>query len=164
MKSKNRAVVKIIIAVFIMAIISIIVFNYLENYIKENFLTVIENQSHLIDDRLATPENPVLSPSGNFVLLVIATEKFNIDYNHIKIHKADKEGNAGKLIIEYDENSAVKYKVRYAWDKNDNIWVYEGNTDTVYYYKKNEDDSWKKIESSYDDKSIPEAMLNGMYN
>ena len=79
-------------------------------------------------DKLATPENPILSPSGKY-LLRIESGFDKARYWKFYIIKKDSEN-----IMYYSRD---KYSIRHTtyitWGKLDNVWVYSGDVGVFYW-------------------------------
>ncbi|MGL5436966.1 MAG: hypothetical protein ACRDBO_16585 [Lachnospiraceae bacterium] len=82
------------------------------------------NKSHLVDEKYATPDNPVLSPSGKYRMEIESGYNGNIYYNSFAIYEAASQG--APLFV-----SGAQYRTRdtlhFMWDENDNIRVYSGD-------------------------------------
>jgi len=104
---------------------------------KDNNNTGYENRSHLINKSLATPENPVKSPSGKYLLIIENGYDGVIHYNQFKIINIDSQNN----IISVEYKSDYKYRTRdtlyFLWDLYDRVWIYSGDIGTTYWEKSN---------------------------
>jgi len=107
------------------------------------------NMSHQENSLFATPDNPVESPSGDFLMVIEAGYNDNVYDNHFVIYKSDKEEQP-KFI------SSKKYRTRdrlyFLWDEADNIWVYSGDSGTALWLKDN--DTWSEQNSAPDYKPV----------
>jgi len=107
------------------------------------------NMSHQENSQFATPDNPVESPSGNFLMVIEAGYNDNAYDNHFVIYKSDDEEQP--IFI-----SSKKYRTRdrlyFLWDEADNIWVYSGDSGTALWLKDN--DTWSEQNSAPDYKPV----------
>jgi hypothetical protein len=95
------------------------------------------NMSHEENVLFATPDNPVSSPSGNYVLTVESGFNDNVYNNHFVVYEA---GDNAPLVFASDKEYRTRDRLYFLWDENDNIWVYSGDIGITLWQK--EDNIW----------------------
>ena len=95
------------------------------------------NRSHEENGAFATPENPVVSPSGDFVMAIEAGFNDNVYDNHFVVYLADIDDDP---LFVSDKNYRTRDRLYFVWDEHDNIWVYSGDIGTTVCLK--ESDIW----------------------
>lgn len=97
---------------------------------------------HDIYQQVATPTNEVLSPSGDFKLVVKESEKDGMEHWYFTV----KDTNNKEIFI-----SNSHYRTRdaliFCWDSSGRIWVYSGDLGT-FIWQKNDEQEWEKFSYS----------------
>ena len=109
------------------------------------------NRSHLIDDRFATPENPVISPSGEYRMVIEPSMADEVFFNHFEVYRARDED---QRIFIGDQRYRTRDRLIFLWDEDDSIWVYSGDTGIAYWQKDGE--TW--ILQDTHPAKLPEAL------
>lgn len=97
------------------------------------------NRSHLLDDGFATPENPVISPSGSYKMVIEPSTADEVYFNHFVIYSAQEDG---QTVFTGDSRYRTRDRLLFLWDEGDNIWVYSGDTGIAYWQK--DGDAWER--------------------
>ena len=91
------------------------------------------NMSHKENIIFATPENPVTSPSGNYVLIIKEGFDDNVYNNCFYIYRVNDMNQSIYVCLK-------KYRTRdrlyFLWDEKDNVWVYSGDIGITLWLKK----------------------------
>ena len=114
-------------------------------YLVLSFSAKLDNAQYR--DILATPENPVVSPSGKYRLLVAETFDGVIHFKRFEIVKAD-----GSTIFICREGFGSHHATLFLWDNEDRVWVYSGDVGTAYWTRVR-DDLW--VKHYYGDENVP---------
>ncbi len=106
---------------------------------------LVTNQSGIPKNKsLATPQNPVISPSGEYQLMI--SEGFNgfYEYAHFSIAK-NRHNTHGdfRIVFSSEEMFRLIGDLRFLWDEKNNVWVYSSDIGT-FYYAKVSDEQWDK--------------------
>ena len=86
-------------------------------------VTRYDNLSHEIDTNLATPMNPVISPSGKFTLVIDKGYDGQVHYNPFKVLSRDK-GKEEQIVFQSAEQYRTRDALFFIWDNEDRVWVY----------------------------------------
>ena len=97
------------------------------------------NVSHLENEKFATPVNPVISPSGKYLMVITEGFDDNVYDNTFAVFLKD---NTGELIFTAENSYRTRDRLYFLWDDSDNIWVYSGDIGTTFWQYEN--DTWKK--------------------
>lgn len=123
-KKKKLILIGAVILITIIAICLLVLFLWRMTatfMFLENFS--VENESHLIDERFATPENIVISPSELYTLNVKMTIENEVHYNHFYII----ENDTNIILFECPSKYRTRDRLYFAWTENDGVWVYSGD-------------------------------------
>lgn len=94
------------------------------------------NMSHLIDDKFATPDNPVISPSKNYIMNIVNYYNGTVYINKFIIYQIEDNSNP---IFTCEAEYRTRDRLFFTWDDYDNIWVYSGDIGITFWTKqKNE--------------------------
>ena len=96
------------------------------------------NVSHLENALYATPENPVISPSRRYVLVIEPGFADSVYDNHFLVYTADDNA----LVYESDARYRTRDKLRFWWGEADSIWVYSGDTGTATWDRNDDAGTW----------------------
>jgi|GEM_PF-2966425 len=99
------------------------------------------NMSHLEDAMYATPENPVVSQSGLYVLVIEPGFANAVYDNRFLVYTADDEA---VLVYESDERYRTRDRLLFWWDENDGICVYSGDTGTAVWARDDGANTWAR--------------------
>lgn len=93
-------------------------------------------------NKLATPENPVLSPSGKYVLEVVQGYNGVVHYNRFVISLYKGEDTDPEVIFCSKKTYRIRDTLYFMWDDDeDSVFVYSGDTGTERWNMKN-DELW----------------------
>ena len=111
-----------------------------------------QNMSHLEIDLFATPENPAMSPSGEYTMTI--ENGFDDDvYNNRFVIYSSNDNTVP--IFKCEKAYRTRDRLYFLWDEKDNIWVYSGDIGTTLWSKDN--NSWTELYPAQDDK--PDALI-----
>ena len=114
------------------------------------------NISHQENDLFATPDNAVLSPSGNYILTIENDFEEDVYTNRFVIYTSDDDTSP---VFECEKAYRTRDRLYFLWDELDNIWVYSGDIGTTLWSKDN--DVWTDQYPAPDDKpAILQEALN----
>lgn len=111
------------------------------------------NMTHLENRQFATPDNPVVAPSGNYVLVIDAG--FN-DAVYDNGFSAYDSADPDTPIFTANTRYRTRDRLYFTWDENDNIWVYSGDTGLSFWEK--QDGLWVAQPTVF--ASCPKALLD----
>lgn len=105
------------------------------------------NLSHLKNEKFATPDNPVISPSGKYKMVIESGYNGVVYYNNFVIHKTEDD----TLLYSSPAQFRTRDRLMFAWDELDNVWIYTADMGICWWEKEN--DIWvnnnKNIEPEY---------------
>lgn len=111
------------------------------------------NMTHQKNLAFATPENPVASPSGHYVL-TIQSGYSEVYYNQfVVVTQSDSE----QTIFNSDTPYRTRDMLYFCWDSDDNIWVYSGDIGITLWRFDEANRTWKE---EYPAKDSPPEILN----
>ena len=118
--------------------------------------SVIKNDAVL--NKLATPENPVISPSGKYLLEVVQGYNGVVHYNRFVISKYKGKNIEPEVVFCSKDTFRTRDKVYFMWyDKEDSVYVYSSDTGS-YRWDMEDDSSWIK-HNGYEENIVqPELM------
>lgn len=90
------------------------------------------------DPRLAKPGRPMTSPSSKYVLKVNENKKHGAIYQYFVV-----ETPAGAGVFQCRDGFSKRHTVFFAWDKDDRVWVYDGDAST-FYWERGDTQDWAK--------------------
>ena len=95
-----------------------------------------DNSNNQIDlSKLASLDNPVISPSGKYILILEEKTDGKLNYYIFKIQIND---STKKIIFTLDEKIFRKRDMNYiCWDSSDWIWGYSGDVGVYYWSEMN---------------------------
>ncbi len=149
-----------LILMFVVAIIIFIIFLLFSN--KDSSINEekggTRNQSELTETKdldIATPQNPLISPSGKYQLEIL--EGFNgiVQFYRFNITKFEGKGVEPAVVFSSKDTFRKRDRVIFIWDKEDRVWVYSGDVGTAYWTKVN-DENWTKSTGNLD--NAPEKL------
>lgn len=110
---------------------------------------------------LATPENPIVSPSGKFQLQV--TQGFNglVHFNRFDIAKIGEKGSDPEVVYVSKDTFRTRDRLYFLWDELDRVWVYSGDVG-VFYWNRVNDEQWEKNTWSRDKKVTVPKLLKSL--
>ncbi len=97
------------------------------------------------DDIFATPNAPILSPSGQYQLQVVAGFNGVIHFQRFYIADVKKLDHSFEPEVIYASKDTYRTKDRlfFIWGPGDSVWVYSGDTG-IYYWNKSGKNDWEK--------------------
>lgn len=143
--------IKVRTRIILCIILSVAILVYIYQKINNN-----ENSS--IDTKeVATVSNPIISPSGEYQL-VIKEEIFEgVKCNKFEVFKVVEGYPGTSAIFSSKELFRTRDTLYFIWGDNDRIWVYSGDVG-IFFWERVTDEKWKKY--VYDeDKNIPVPAL-----
>ena len=78
------------------------------------------NMSHKENINFATPENPVTSPSGDYVLIIKEEFDNNVYNNFFYIYRVN---DINQSIYVCSKKYRTRDRLYFLWDEKDNVWV-----------------------------------------
>jgi hypothetical protein len=102
---------------------------------------------------VALPENPAISPSGDFVLLV---QKHQIDGNEMQNFKIADNNNT--VVYESPDMFSVRDITFFLWDTENRVWVYSGDLGTFFWENQGGGKNWKKHVYAEGNVSAPQFL------
>ncbi len=161
-KSKKRKSKRTIIIISTIVVLLIIACSFLVFFIYTRAVYLVsfsyKNQSHLFDDRLATPENAVKSLSGRYTLIVEALYQNDMHFNRFSVLD-----NNHQIIFTCDEKYRTRDRLYFTWGDDDDIWVYSGDIGCVY-WKRVSDTQWIPVyQYSQYSVTIPDAIAENLH-
>ena len=90
------------------------------------------NMTHLENSLFATPDNPVISPSGEYKMVVVEGKEGDVYNNHFVIYSTEDES---KVVFESDKTFKTHDKLYFMWDEEDTIVVCSGDVGTTVWMK-----------------------------
>ena len=88
------------------------------------------NMSHGENPSFATPDNPVSSPSGEFVMEIEPGFEGEVYINRFHVLT-----EAGETVFVATRAYRTRDRLYFCWDDSDNIWVYSGDVGTSVWVK-----------------------------
>lgn len=88
---------------------------------------------------VATLDKPAVSPSGRFILVVLAQNVDGQDVQSFQILSADKT-----TLYTPSEQFTARDMNFFLWDASDRVWVYSGDLGTFFWENQGEPQMWKK--------------------
>lgn len=115
-------------------------------------------KKELTSEYLATIKNPVKSPSGKYLLIIIEGNDGIVNYNQFQIAKINNEEMKSEVIFNSLDKFRTRDTVYFLWDNEDRVWVYSGDIGTFYWIRKN-DNVWEKQRYvDHKDTPVPEIL------
>lgn len=107
---------------------------------------------------LATPDHPVRSPSGRYLLEVVyGKDQYGARVGWFRIRAAE---GARELVYESDERFALRHTTMFLWaDHADQVWVYSGDVGTSYWEPDPRTGEWTERVWQRDGSAPPPSLL-----
>lgn len=108
------------------------------------------------DIRLASPENPLNSPTGNYQLQVVEGFDGQVHFNRFAIAKNEPHMEP---IVVYSSHDTFRTRDRlyFFWDSAERVWVWSSDIG-LFYWTKTTDDRWDKHSYAEEPIDIPEVF------
>jgi hypothetical protein len=101
-----------------------------------------------VPEEVAIPEKPALSPSGMYLLVVVAGQDGAVRFQSFQI--LDRKGDT---LYMSEEKFAIRHTTYFLWDEADRVWVYSGDVGTYFWEYNPITELWEQ--HTYADTSIP---------
>jgi hypothetical protein len=102
---------------------------------------------------VATQETPASSPSGKYVLAVVAGKQSGNETQSFQILGQNKE-----LLYASSDQFMARDVTFFLWDADDRVWVYSGDLGTFFWEEEGEPGTWKKSVYAQSDVSAPQFL------
>jgi hypothetical protein len=99
---------------------------------------------------VATPENPAVSPSGNYMLVVNSDNDGQVNFYSFQILGSDKGGLDRETLYVSTDRFTARHRTYFLWDQEERVWVYSGDVGTFFWERKPDNDTWEKHTYYYD--------------
>jgi len=109
------------------------------------------------NNEIATPGNPVVSPSKKYLLQVVEGFDGSVEYNRFDIVKIGETGSDSKVVFSSQDTFRTRDTLYFLWDNEDRVWVYSGDVG-VYYWTRLNDTVWEKHTHQDGDIAPPETL------
>ena len=113
------------------------------------------NITHQENNLFATPDNSVISPSGDYVLKIENGFDDSVYTNRFLIYASVDDAS---LVFKSVKNYRTRDRLYFLWDEKDNVWVYSGDIGATLWSKDNS--IWVEQYPAPDDKPI--ALLEAL--
>lgn len=113
---------------------------------------------------VATQERPAVSPSGEYMLVVVSGydgeahfQSFQI-VSRFVVTTQDRSAVLGETVYAAPERFATRHTTYFLWDQDDRVWVYSGDVGTFFWEYNAATGDWEKHASADSDVSAPEFL------
>ena len=95
---------------------------------------------------VATADRPAVSPSGEYMLMVVRGNDGAADFVSFRIDRrnSDSGGVAAQPRYVSDDRFTARHTTYFLWDDDDRVWVYSGDVGTVIWQRDAESSTWTK--------------------
>lgn len=108
-------------------------------------------------NQIATPENPIVSPSGKYQLEVVNGYNGLVKFQRFYITKLEDRAYSPRVIFACLDTFRTRDTLYFLWDNNDRVWVYSGDVGT-YYWVCVDNDQWEKYSYANTPILVPELL------
>lgn len=101
-------------------------------------------------EQVATQDKPAVSPSGDYVLAVVAVEQNGFEAQSFQIQNPDRT-----VLYACPDQFPSRDLTYFLWDSEDRVWVYSGDLGTFFWERVGQPGQWEKSVYAQSDVSAP---------
>lgn len=101
-----------------------------------------------VPEEVATAEKAAVSPSGNYLLVVVAGQDGTVRFQSFQI--LDRSGDT---LYMSEERFTARHTTYFLWDEADRVWVYSGDIGTYFWEYNSTTEQWEQ--HAYVDSGVP---------
>lgn len=112
-----------------------------------------------LPEEVATPENPAISPSGEYILVVVSGHDGQVRFHSFQILNQHR-----KVVYLSAEHFTAHHRTYFLWDQDNRVWVYSSDVGIFFWKRKSDTDVWKKHDGSESNTPKPEFLRQAVPN
>lgn len=103
-------------------------------------------------DQVATLEEPAVSPSGDYRLVVVSGYDGTVRFQAFQVLSQD-----GESLYLSPDRFGLQHTTYFLWDQDDRVWVYSGDLGT-FFWELEDTGEWKKHVYAQSDVPAPDFL------
>ena len=114
---------------------------------------------------VATGENPAVSPSGKYLLVIVSGYDGEAHFQSFQILSRDQIVSHDQILIRIGETLysspdrfATRFTTYFLWGQQDRVWVYSGDIGTFFWARNTDTGEWEKYIYIESNVSAPEFL------
>jgi hypothetical protein len=112
-------------------------------------LTACVGRTPDVPEEVATAEKAAVSPSGKYLLVVVAGQDGTVRFQSFQILNRQ----SGDTLYMSEERFTARHTTYFFWDDADRVWVYSGDIGTYFWEYDPTTEQWER--HAYIDSNIP---------